>query len=113
MSSQLFPSRYDAVSQQPSKKLPIFCLIIDFLIIFAKKLNTMFYTIIGFVAFIAVAIIGWVIAEMKGKSCVYQMNEEEEAAEKKAAEVLHENGFTEMDIHDVVKNISTKGFQTT
>ena len=73
----------------------------------------MFYTIIGFVAFFAVAIIGWAIAELKGKSCVYQMNEEEEAAEKSAAELLHKNGFNEMDIHDVVKNISTKGFQTT
>ena len=104
---------YAAVSQQPSKKISLFCLVIDFLIIFAKKLSTMFYTIIGFVAFFAVAIIGWGIAEMKGKSCVYQMNEEEEAAEKKAAELLHEKGFNEMDIHDVVKNISTKGFQTT
>ena len=73
----------------------------------------MFYTIIGIVVFFAVALIGWGIAELKGKSCTYEMNEEEKAVEAKNAEALHENGFSEMNIRDVVKNISTKGFQTT
>ena len=73
----------------------------------------MFYAIIGFVGFFAIAIIGWAIAEMKAKACTYQKNEEEIEAERKAAELLHTNGFSEMSIRDVVKNISTKGFQTT
>ena len=73
----------------------------------------MFYTIIGFVAFFAIALIGWAIAEMKDKNCTYKMNDEEVAVEENAAELLHKNGFSEMDIRDVIKNISTKGFKTT
>ncbi len=70
----------------------------------------MFATIIGFAVFFIVALIGWAIAELKGKTCNYTNNEQEDAVEQAAAEQLHKNGFTEMTIRDVVKNISTKGF---
>jgi hypothetical protein len=73
----------------------------------------MWTTIIGLVAFAIVALIGWGIAELKGKACHYEKDELEKAVDAQLAQQLHENGFNEMGIKDVIKNISTKGFKTT
>lgn len=70
----------------------------------------MFATIIGFVVFFAIALIGWALAEFKGNTCNYVNNEQENAVEQAAAEQLHRNGFSEMGIRDIIKMISTKGF---
>lgn len=66
--------------------------------------------VIGIVALIAIALVGWAIAEAKYKCIRYERNEEEAAVEKKAAEALKQNGYTELGINDVIKTISTKGF---
>ena len=42
--------------------------------------------LIALAAFVAIALVGWAIAELKGKSCVYQNNEEEEAALERTQE---------------------------
>lgn len=63
--------------------------------------------------FFAAALAGWAIAELKGKACNYELNEEEQAVNQQLAEQLHKNGFTELSIKDVIKSISTKGFKTT
>ena len=71
----------------------------------------MFNTIIALVAFFAIAIIGWGVAELKSKGCQYSQNEDE--IDEQLAQQLHKNGFHELNIKDVIKNISTKGFKTT
>ena len=73
----------------------------------------MFNTIIALVAFFVIALIGWGLAELKSKGCLYEQNEEEAAVDEQLARQLHENGFNELTIKDVIKNISTKGFKTT
>ena len=64
----------------------------------------------GIVALIAIALIGWAIAEAKYKTITYIRNEEETAVEDRAAEALKQNGYDELGIKDVIKTISTKGF---
>jgi chorismate mutase len=68
-------------------------------------------TIIGIITFIVVALLGWAIAELKPKAFKYQENEEEEAVLEQARQQLEKNGYQEQDIHDVIQNISTKGFK--
>ena len=70
-------------------------------------------TIIALAIFFAAALVGWAIAELKGKACEYEQNEEEQAVNQQLAEQLHKNGFTELSIKDVIKSISIKGFKTT
>lgn len=72
-------------------------------------MNT-FSIIIGFAVFVVAALIGWGLAELKGRNVNYTNNEQENEVEKAAAEQLHKNGFSEMNIGDIKKTISTKGF---
>ena len=67
--------------------------------------------IIGIVALIAIALVGWAIAEAKYKTITYTRNEEETAVENRAAEALKQNGYEELGIKDVIRTISTKGFK--
>ena len=46
----------------------------------------MFNAIIGFGVLVALALIGWAIAELKGKSCNYEQNEQEEAVDQQLAQ---------------------------
>ncbi|MBO4821756.1 MAG: hypothetical protein J5548_09865 [Prevotella sp.] len=71
----------------------------------------MFGTIIALAIFFAVALVGWALAELKGKTCNYEKNDDEEAVDQQLAEQLHKNGFVELSIKDVIKSISTKGFK--
>ena len=71
----------------------------------------MFYALIGLVALMAIALIGWALAELKAKSCNYEQNQMEIDEDKRLADQLHKNGFVELGIKDVIKNISTKGFK--
>lgn len=73
----------------------------------------MFNTIIGLATFVAIALIGWAIAEIKGKACGYEKNQMEKDVDEQQAQLLHKNGFHELSIKDVIKSISTKGFKTT
>ena len=73
----------------------------------------MINAILSLVAFAAVALLGWGLAEVKSKACGYVQNEEEKAVDERLAQQLHENGFHELSIKDVIQSISTKGFKTT
>ena len=67
-------------------------------------------TIIGIIAFVVVALVGWAIAELKPKAFSYAENADEEAVLEQGCKQLQQNGYTEQNIGDVIKNISTKGF---
>ena len=67
--------------------------------------------ILGILAFVSIALFGWVIAEVKGNVCNYNATEEEKEAEANAKKNLLKDGYWhEMNIKDVIKTISTKGF---
>ena len=66
--------------------------------------------LIGFLCFFAIALAGWAIAELKGKTDSYADNEDELKAMNTYLENQKKGGYEEMSIRDVVKNISTKGF---
>jgi len=67
-------------------------------------------TIAVLAAFVAVALVGWAVAEAKGKACNYHNDEAEAEA---LAKYQHAGDYQEMNIHDVIRIISTKGFKTT
>lgn len=62
---------------------------------------------IGFVALLAVALVGWAVAELKGRTSNYHNNEEE--AEELAA-FVNADGFQEKTIFDSQKKNSIKGY---
>lgn len=66
--------------------------------------------LLGFICFFAVALIGWAIAELKGKADNYVENTDEQKAMQTFLDNQRKGGYEEMSIHDVVKSISTKGF---
>ena len=67
--------------------------------------------ILAILAFVSIALFGWVIAEVKGNVCNYNATEEEKASEANAKKNLLKDGYWhEMNIKDVIKTISTKGF---
>lgn len=66
--------------------------------------------LIGFIALMAIALVGWGIAILKYKNLDYQVNQEE--AEGVAHELAHHAPTDkEMGITDVIKTISAKGFK--
>lgn len=65
--------------------------------------------LIGFVALLAVALVGWAVAELKGRADNYHNNEEE--AEELAA-FCNAEGFREKTILESQKNNSIKGYQS-
>lgn len=67
-------------------------------------------TIFVIALLMCVALCGWAIAEFKSNHCVYENSSEENAVEEKVAQAVKENGFNELGIKDVIKTISTKGF---
>ncbi len=64
----------------------------------------------GFLAFFAIALIGWAIAELKAKADNYVSTEQEDAAMQAYLDGQKKNGYTEQSIRDVIKSIATKGF---
>ena len=67
-------------------------------------------TIIGIVVLVAVALIGWAIAEMKDNVFQYSNNEEEQAVLDKNQQQLEQNGYEELNIKDVIRTIATTGY---
>ena len=67
--------------------------------------------IIGLAAFAVVALIGWMMAEGKEKAFKYHNSDEETAALQNARKAQKDAEYEEMDIRDVIKTISTKGFE--
>ena len=67
-------------------------------------------TIIAIVAFVAVALVGWLIAEGKEKFVTYSNNEQEDAVLAQNRQQLEEKGYTELNISDVIRTIATTGY---
>lgn len=65
---------------------------------------------LAFLLFVAVALVGWGIAELKGKSIFTHSAIEKEEAEE-MEEAHRANNFKEMNLHDLIKNNSTKGYK--
>ena len=68
-------------------------------------------TIIAIAAFVAVALVGWCLAEGKYKVISYDANDEERAVLAQQRQQLEKNGFSEMNIKDVIKLIATTGYK--
>ena len=66
--------------------------------------------IIGIVALVILALVGWAIAEGKNKTMTYSNNEEEEAVLEKGRQQVEANGFSELNIKDVIRTIATTGY---
>ncbi len=64
---------------------------------------------LAFVLFIVVALVGWGIAELKGRMTFVHSEEEKKEAEE-IEEHNRANGFREMDLKDLLEHNSTKGY---
>ena len=63
-----------------------------------------------FIALIAIALLGWAVAELKSRSITFERSEEE----REEAELLYneqkERDFKEQDLKDLLAHNSTKGY---
>ena len=63
-----------------------------------------------FIALIALALLGWAVAELKSRSITFEHSEEE----REEAELLYneqkERDFKEQDLKDLLAHNSTKGY---
>ena len=63
-----------------------------------------------FIALIAVALLGWAVAELKNRTITFEHSEEE----REEAELLYneqkERDFKEQDLKDLLAHNSTKGY---
>ena len=63
-----------------------------------------------FIALIAIALLGWAVAELKSRSITFEHSEEE----REEAELLYneqkERDFKEQDLNDLLAHNSTKGY---
>lgn len=66
--------------------------------------------LVGFIALIVVALIGWAIAEFKYKVFTFTRSEKDIEEEEELEEHKRANGFKEMNIRDIMRNNSTKGY---
>jgi chorismate mutase len=67
-------------------------------------------TIIAIAVLILIALVGWFVAEAKGKYVIYANNEQEQAVLDQNRHNLEQNGFTELNIKDVIRTIATTGY---
>ena len=67
-------------------------------------------TIIAIAVLILIALVGWFVAEAKGKYVIYANNEKEQAVLDQNRRNLEQNGFTELNIKDVIRTIATTGY---
>ena len=66
--------------------------------------------LIAIVAFVIVALVGWFIAEAKGKFVTYNNNEQEKAVLEQNSRQIEQNGYSELNIKDVMRTIATTGY---
>ena len=63
-----------------------------------------------FIALIAIALLGWAVAELKSRSITFEQSDEE----REEAELLYneqkERDFKEQDLKDLLAHNSTKGY---
>lgn len=67
-------------------------------------------TLIGLIALVVVALIGWAIAEFKYKAFTFTRSEKDIEEEKELEELKRADGFKEMNIRDIMRKNSTNGY---
>ena len=66
--------------------------------------------LIGLLALVVVALIGWAIAEFKYKAFTFTRSEKDIEEEKELEELKRADGFKEMNIRDIMRKNSTNGY---
>ena len=66
--------------------------------------------LIGFIALVVVALVGWAIAEFKYKAFTFTRSEKDIEEEKELEEMKRADGFKEMNIRDIMRKNSTNGY---
>ena len=66
--------------------------------------------LIGLIALVVVALVGWAIAEFKYKAFTFTRSEKDIEEEKELEEMKRAAGFKEMNIRDIMRKNSTNGY---
>ena len=66
--------------------------------------------LIGLIALVVVALVGWAIAEFKYKAFTFTRSEKDIEEEKELEEMKRADGFKEMNIRDIIRKNSTNGY---
>ena len=66
--------------------------------------------LIGLIALVVVALVGWAIAEFKYKAFAFTRSEKDIEEEKELEEMKRADGFKEMNIRDIMRKNSTNGY---
>lgn len=66
--------------------------------------------LIGLIALVVVALVGWAIAEFKYKVFTFTRSEKDIEEEKELEELKRADGFKEMNIRDIMRKNSTNGY---
>lgn len=63
-----------------------------------------------FIALIAIALLGWAVAELKSRSITFEHSEEERGEAELLYNEQKERDFKEQDLKDLLAHNSTKGY---
>ena len=66
--------------------------------------------LIGLIALVVVALVGWAIAEFKYKAFTFTRSAKDIEEEKELEEMKRADGFKEMNIRDIMRKNSTNGY---
>lgn len=66
--------------------------------------------LIGLIALVVVALVGWAIAVFKYKAFTFTRSEKDIEEEKELEELKRADGFKEMNIRDIMRKNSTNGY---
>ena len=66
--------------------------------------------LLGLIALIVVALVGWAIAEFKYKAFTFTRSEKDIEDEDELEEQKRAEGFKEMNIRDIMRKNSTNGY---
>ena len=66
--------------------------------------------LLGLIALIVVALVGWAIAEFKYKAFTFTRSAKDIEEEEKLEEQRRADGFKEMNIRDIMRKNSTNGY---
>ena len=66
--------------------------------------------LIGLIALVVVALVGWAIGEFKYKAFTFTRSEKDIEEEKELEEMKRADGFKEMNIRDIMRKNSTNGY---
>ena len=66
----------------------------------------------GLIALLIIALIAWVIAELKNRSITFTHSEAEAEGEEEMREAYEANGNKELNLKDLLARNSTKGYKS-